>query len=123
VSTSIPGVIEAQWDAMMAEREWRRMVPRPWKTAEEIDREGIAGLRPFMPPATSMADVVEAGFAANLTHSLLRYSGPHRPQFVHCYECRWPVNPSRAAISLDADVIPATEEQMQGMCDGLRRMA
>lgn len=133
MSTFIPGVIEAQWDAMMDEREWRHMVPRSWKTAGEIDREGIAGLRPFMPSAKSMADVVEAGFAVNLTHSLLRYRGPHRSQFVHCHECRWPVNPSRSHMMIGVgafdgykdgtNTMPATEHQMQRMCDGLRSMA
>jgi len=47
----------------------------------------------------------------------------HRPVFVHCAACRWPVNPGRTQWSLGADFMPATEEQMQRMCEGLRRMA
>lgn len=44
------------------------------------------------------------------------------PQFVHCHECRWPVNPGRARWVLGVDSISATEAQMQRMCEGLRRM-
>lgn len=50
------------------------------------------------------------------------------PVFVHCHECRWPVNAGRTHMATGAgfysdgsNALPATEEQMRRICDGVRR--
>lgn len=50
------------------------------------------------------------------------------PIFVHCHECRWPVNARRTHMATGAgfysdgsNALPATEEQMQRICEGVRR--
>lgn len=50
------------------------------------------------------------------------------PVFVHCPECRWPVNPSRTHMATGAgfysdgsNALPATEEQMRLICEGVRQ--
>lgn len=60
-------------------------------------------------------------------HAVVRYV-PKTPVFVHCHECRWPVNPSRTHMATGAgfysdgsNALPATEEQMQRICVGVRR--
>lgn len=59
--------------------------------------------------------------------SVVRYV-PKAPVFVHCYECRWPVNARRTHMATGAgfyadgsNALPATEEQMQRICEGVRR--
>lgn len=53
--------------------------------------------------------------------SVIRYA-PKAPVFVHCHECRWPVNPGRTHMLLGNDQrTTATEEQMQRICEGVRR--
>jgi hypothetical protein len=53
--------------------------------------------------------------------SVIRYT-PKAPVFVHCHECRWPVNPGRTHMLLGNDQrTEATEEQMQRICEGVRR--
>lgn len=53
--------------------------------------------------------------------SVVRYA-PKAPVFVHCHECRWPVNPARTHMLLGSEQrTEATEEQMQRICDGVRR--
>lgn len=53
--------------------------------------------------------------------SVVRYA-PKEPVFVHCHECRWPVNPARTHMLLGSEQrTEATEEQMQRICDGVRR--
>ncbi len=53
---------------------------------------------------------------------------PFAPVFVHCHECRWPVNPSRTHMATGAgfyangsNALPATEKQMGRICEGVRR--
>lgn len=48
--------------------------------------------------------------------------------FVHCHECRWPVNPGRTHMAVGAgfysdgsNALPATGEQMARICQGARR--
>lgn len=54
-------------------------------------------------------------------HSVVRYV-PKAPVFVHCHECRWPVNPGRTHMLLGNDQrTEATEEQMGRICEGVRR--
>lgn len=54
-------------------------------------------------------------------HSTVRYV-PKEPAFVHCHECRWPVNAGRTHMLLGNEQrTEATEEQMQRICDGVRR--
>jgi hypothetical protein len=54
-------------------------------------------------------------------HSVVRYV-PKAPVFVHCHECRWPVNAGRTHMLLGNEQrTEATEEQMQRICDGVRR--
>ena len=54
--------------------------------------------------------------------SVVRYVSK-APVFVHCHECRWPVTPGRYGMlhGLGPSHIPATEEQMQRICEGVRR--
>lgn len=52
--------------------------------------------------------------------SVVRYV-PKTPVFVHCHECRWPVNPGRTHMLLGNEQrTEATEAQMQMICDGVR---
>lgn len=54
-------------------------------------------------------------------HSVVRYV-PSAPVFVHCHECGWPVNAGRTNMLLGNEQrTPATEEQMQWICEGVRR--
>jgi hypothetical protein len=53
---------------------------------------------------------------------------PKAPVFVHCHECRWPVSPRRTHMATGAgfyadgsNALPATEDQMQRICEGVRR--
>jgi hypothetical protein len=46
---------------------------------------------------------------------------PRGAAFVHCPECRWPVNPGRTHMLLGAEQrTEATEEQMGRICQGVR---
>jgi hypothetical protein len=58
---------------------------------------------------------------------VIRYP-PKAPVFVHCHECRWPVSPMRTHMATGAgfyadgsNALPATEDQMQRICEGVRR--
>lgn len=54
-------------------------------------------------------------------HSVVRYA-PKAPVFVHCHECRWPVSQGRTYMLLGNEQrAEATEEQMQQICEGVRR--
>ena len=55
-------------------------------------------------------------------HAVVRHV-PKGSVFVHCHECRWPVTPGRYGMlhGLGPSHIPATEEQMQRICEGVRR--
>jgi hypothetical protein len=51
--------------------------------------------------------------------SVVRYV-PNMPVFVHCHECRWPVNPGRTHMLLGNDERQeATEDQMRRICQGV----
>jgi len=53
--------------------------------------------------------------------SVVRYV-PKAPVFVHCHECRWPVNPRRTHMLLGNDQrVEASEGEMQRICEGVRR--
>lgn len=53
--------------------------------------------------------------------NVVRYV-PKAPCFVHCYECRWPVNPGRTHMLLGNDQrVEASEGEMQRVCEGVRR--
>lgn len=74
-------------------------------------------------------EAVRAALHLRFTRSLpvvVRHTS-HRPVFVHCHECRWPVNPSRTKIWVGpgkfGGAIPATEAQMTAMCRGLNLIA
>jgi hypothetical protein len=53
--------------------------------------------------------------------SVVRYV-PKTPVFVHCHECRWPVNARRTHMGMGPDsLLPATNEQMGRICLGVRK--
>lgn len=54
-------------------------------------------------------------------HSVVRHV-TKAPVFVHCHECRWPVNPGRTHMFMGtAQALPSTEEQMRRVCEGVRQ--
>lgn len=47
---------------------------------------------------------------------------PKGAAFVHCHECRWPVNPGRTHMLLGNEQrVEASEGEMQRICEGVRR--
>lgn len=53
--------------------------------------------------------------------SVVRYV-PKAPVFVHCHECRWPVNPGRTHMLLGNEQrVEASAGEMQRICEGVRR--
>jgi hypothetical protein len=88
-------------------------------------RDALAKLFPRKTAPKPLTPAQANGLARHWGRLNLQSVVRHVPKgavFVHCHECRWPVNPGRTAMLLgEGQRTEATEEQMQRICEGVRQ--
>ena len=108
------------WGELIRREGWRavkRAMAKPWKTLTDATwNQGIWSGVSIPAPENLARQWGRLNF-----QSVVRYA-PKAPVFVHCHECRWPVSPGRTHMLLgNGQRVEASEEQMQRICDGVRR--